>query len=365
MKSFFQRLKKIFLLSTSATVFFAFPASTNYQLKSFEFGGGGGIGVSNSYSGEAVLGEVAGRESGSNYGLNSGLNFVQQANVPPAPTFTNDSSNRYNKLKIVLNNASNPTDATFAIAISSDNFVTTNIVKTDGTIQTTALTSSNFQTYSAWGGASGSYIIGLSPSTTYKVKVKATQGKYTESEWGPTATAATVGLSLSFDIDIGTTGGGDPGSTAAPYSVAFGTVTPGSVSTASNNVWTRLTTNAEAGGYVYVYDQFAGLRSSNVNYTISSATADLSVASEGFGLQGDSTNTGQTSGGPMTIFSPYDGASSNVGLVSSTVRTIFTTSSSPIVSGKGVFVLKLKASNLAPAASDYADTLTVIAAAGF
>ncbi len=55
-----------------------------------------------------------------------------QANVPPAPTFTNPASN-YDRLKVVVNPGNNASDAVFAIAISSDDFVTTQYVQSNAT----------------------------------------------------------------------------------------------------------------------------------------------------------------------------------------------------------------------------------------
>lgn len=339
-------------------------ASTNYKLKNYEFGGGGVVdSTSSNYSLEAILSELAAAQSSANYRADSGLIFTQQSNVPPAPTFVNDTGTRYNKLKITINQDSgDPSDTTYAIAISTDDFVTTNWVQPDNTIGS-SLGIEDFQSYANWGGASGEFIIGLARNTTYKVKVKSRQGKYTESPLGPVASAATVDSQISFDIDIG--GGSDPGETAPPYAVNVGSLTAGTPVTASNRVWLDLATNGEAGGYIYVYDQNAGLRSTDVDYTINSATANLAsgAVTEGFGLQGASKT--QSSGGPLDYVGPYDGTAENVGLVNTVIREIFDTSSSPIVGGRGSFSIKAKASNITPGANDYSDTLTVIAAASF
>ena len=100
-----------------------------------------------------------------------------------------------------------------------------------------------------------------------------------------------------------------------------------------------------------------------MNYTITSASADLASASEGFGVQGVSKT--QSSGGPLDYVSPYNGSSDNVGVVDSTIREIFSTSTSPISGGRGSFVLKARASGNTPAANDYGDTLTLVAAASY
>ena len=120
--------------------------------------------------------------SSTNYGLPIGVRASTIASTPTAPTFTNPS-NEYNRLKLTLNVGGFPTDTTYLIAISDDNFVTTKYVQTDQTIGT-SVSIANYQTYTSWGGASGSWIVGLSPSTTYKIKVAALQGTATGSQFG-------------------------------------------------------------------------------------------------------------------------------------------------------------------------------------
>jgi hypothetical protein len=354
--------KTICTSKTSCVVLLAFlwvlPVSSNYKLDSYEFGGGGGVGESSNYGIQGVLGDSQGSASSSSYGINSGLTFEQNANVPTV-TLSNNG-NWYNKLLVIIGPEGNPSDATYAIAISDDNFVTTEYVQSDNTVGS-SLGSEDYQTYAAWGGASGEYIIGLSSNTQYKVKVKALQGEYTESAYGPLASATTSNVSLTFDLDVG--GSSDPGESSHPYVVSLGELTPGSITTATNRVWIDLSTNAEAGAYVYVYDQYGGLRSANHNYTISSVTNDLSGVSEGFGIQGETV--GQTSGGPLAAVSPYDGSGNSVGIVSTTIRELFSTSGGPITAGRGSFLLKTKPGTTTPASGDYTDTLTFIASSTF
>lgn len=339
-------------------IFLSVPASTNYQLKSFEFGGGS-TGNSSNYGTESTVGEIAGKQTSANYSAHSGLIFVQQANVPAAPTFVN-SSNWYNKLKLTIATSNNPSDTKYAVAISTDNFSTTNYVQSDNTIGA-ALGLEDFQTYTSWGGASGFFVIGLARNTTYYVKVKARQGQYTESPWGPVASATTSDVSLNIDLDVSSSNS----ETAGPYSVSLGSLSAGNVTTATNKVWIDLDTNAEAGGFVYIYDTNAGLRSSHTNYTISSASTDLTGATEGYGIRIDSTTVTQSSGGPFTAIAPYNGSNENVGLVNSTIRELFSTGSNPIVGGRGAFFVKAKISSITPASTDYTDTLTIIASATF
>ncbi len=334
-----------------------FPASTNYSLRDFGFGGGGQSDMTSSnYSMMGITGEQSGNSlSGSSYDLGPGLVFVNQANVPPAPAFTNPS-NYYDKLHIVLDTGNNPSDTKFAIAISADNWVTTKYVQNDNTVGS-SLGIEDYQIYAVWGGGSGFDVLGLGYNTTYKVKVKAMQGKFTETGYGPEASAATVNPQLSFDIDVAATDQ-DNSITATN----FGNLIPGSVADSPEKIWVDFSTNGESGGKIYVSGANGGLLSVRSGTTIPSATGDLSALSSGYGAQGSSV--AQSSGGPLSIVSPYNVASSNVGVVNATIREIFSTSS-PIVSGRGAFVLKAKSSAVTPAASDYEDILTVVASANF
>ncbi len=336
---------------------FALPSSTTYEMHDFGFGGGGSS-VSDSalYSMIGNINEVGSTDKsiGTTYNLGPGLIFTQQANVPVAATFENPSS-FYNKLKFTLDDSQNPTDTLYAIAISTDDFVTTNYIQADNTIGSSAV----YQTYSTWGGGSGAYVVGLTPSTTYKIKVRAVHTKFTETEFSSSSTAATVGATLSYDIDVASS----DSESASPYIVAFGTLATGSVTTATDLVWIDLDTNAENGAFVYVYNSSGGLFSANANSTITSATANLSAVPSGYGLQ--VASVGESSGGPLAAVSPYNGASENVGIVDTTSRNIFTSSSVPITAGRGSVYVKAKATGTTPAASDYADTITMIASASF
>jgi len=349
------KIKKVFPLVTFLFLLIM-PASTNYKLKDFGFGSGGvGNATTGSVSMNAISGEQGGgQESLGGFKMGPGLVFNQQANVPLVPAF-NNPSNYYNKLQIILNTSSNPTDTNYAIAISSDNFVTTNYIKSDDTVGTT-LALADYQTYATWGGASGFYVIGLTANTTYKVKVKAMQGKFTETGYSPIVSAVTVNSTLSFGIT--TDNQSNP-----PFAVDFSVMATGSVNTASNKIWASLSTNGQSGGKIYVTGVNAGLVSSSAGYAISSVTGDLNSLGEGFGAQGVSAT--QTSGGPLAITTGiYSQAGNTVGIVDTNVREIFN-SSGPITGGSGSFQLKSKPATTARPAADYTETLKVIASGNF
>jgi hypothetical protein len=346
------------IVSSSFLFLLVLPASTNFQLKDFGFGTGGvGNATSTNYSMNAITGEVsAGSLSGSNFSLGSGLTFTNQANVPIAPTFTNPN-NYYNKLHLVINTSNNAGDAKFALAISKDNFVTTQYIKSDNTIgNTLALT--DYRTYTLWGSAVGIDVIGLLSNTAYTVKAKAIQGKGNETAYGPIASAATVSPTLTFDIDVSAT----DTKTNPPFSINFGDLSPNAIVDSPEKIWIDFSTNGESGGKVYVIGKNGGLLSDTRSYLINSVSGDLSALTEGFGAQALSAT--QTSGGPLVIAPAYSQTGNNVAITDSAVREIFTTSA-PIVGGRGSFLLKAKASSVTPSASDYAEIFTVIASGSF
>lgn len=334
------------------------PVSNNYQLEDFSWGSGGTENSeSNNYSAFGLSGEVSSDQLNSNnIGAWPGLVYSMMANVPSAPAFTNPS-NYYNRLKLVLTAGSNPTDAEYAIAVSPDSFVTTYYLKADGTL-TTTLTNSEFQTYTQWGGASGIDVLGLKPATTYSAKVKARHGNFTESPYGPIATAMTSNLSITFDIDVHAT----DSETSPPYLLTLNELSSNTVVTGAQSVWLDLTTNAVNGATIYLEGNNGGLTSVRNSYTIGSVTNNLATQDEGVGLQ--ATTTTQASGGPLNKIAPYDGTGNNVGIIPQQLESIFHTPGA-IVSGRASFVIKAKASNLTPAGRDYSETLTVVVAPSF
>lgn len=339
---------------------YAGPTSSSYELKDYGFGSGGTQSSSStSYKAFGITGETSGdKASSTNNKTVPGLVGTLQADVPSAPTFTNPAS-YYNKLKVVLNTGGNPTDATYAIAISTDNFATdTKYIQSDNTIGAT-LGAEDWQTYAVWGGATGFNVIGLTGNTTYTIKVEAQRGNFTQTGFGPTSQASTVAQSLSFDIDVSAT----DSETASPYALGFGTLTINSITTATNKVWIDIDTNGAGGAEVKMQGVNNGLLSTAASHTIASYSGDLSGQSEGYGAQGNSV--AQTAGGPLALASPYNGAGANVGPIDTTNRTVFNSTGVPITSGRGSIVIKAKIAGTTPSASDYADVLTITASASY
>ncbi len=341
------------MFTAGLLLFATSPSSTNYVLPSYDIGSGG---TDNSSSSNFRLNATSGtqntsQQSSTNFRINSGENPTQNANVVSAPTLTNPE-NYYDRLRLVINTSGNPSDTRYLIAISSDGFATSRYVQTDNSIGTsTALT--NYRTYAAYGSGSGFLILGLSPSTTYQARIKAIRGNFTENNFGPASTsAATVSQNLSFGIT--TTLSGSP-----PFSASFSSLNPGSVSSANADINLALSTNAMSGGSIYLKGVNSGLLSPSQSFTISSATADLGSASSGYGARIQSSS--QVSGGPLTSLAPYNGAGDNVGAIPASFQPLLSTSG-PITTGTSVIRLLAKVTGDTPGATDYSDSLTIVAA---
>lgn len=307
--------------STMIHAFAAFPASSNYQIQEYSFGSGGTQNSSSTnYGLSGVAGQVEfGRPSSANFQMGSGLSFMHQANVPGAPNFTNPSDN-YDRLRFILNTSNNPEDTTYAIYISTDNFVSDiRYIKNDNTIGTT-LTNADFQTYSHWGSASGEYVTGLVQGTTYTIRVKARQGDFTESELSPSAQAATTTPSLTFSVSAN--------------NITFNNLNAGNSYTDSTKT-TILTTSTNAyNGYVVNARSTGALTATGfgtiADYT-SPNSSPTSWSGNGFGYTTNDndltggTNNRFTSGGAkyagFTTSSPGDPVADHTGPVTSAIAS--------------------------------------------
>lgn len=321
----------------------AVSSSSTLQLNNYSLGTGSGIGGhSTTYYVEGTAGQVLGTSStGTTDTTNSGSLSQQQAAVPSAPTLSNGSNTYYNKLLLTLNTTGYPTDTVFSVAISTDNFTTTNYVQADGTVAATPV----YRTAVQWGGGSGSYIVGLLPATTYKVKANAMQGMYTASAYGPAATQATVTPSLQFSL--------------TPNTLTLNSLTAGTIIT-SSPVSLTYSTNGAAGGFIYLLGQNGGLASAANGYTIASSSVDLAgSATEGFGAQSTAA-----SGASFTAQPPFNGGGNVVGAITTSMQPLYT-ATAPVTGATATWVLQAKAGSTTPAATDYKEVLSVIAAASF
>ena len=346
-------LRSLFTSLIAGGLFFAvLPSTTNYQLNSYGFGSGGTSNSSTSnYALEGLTGEATSQaDSTTTYQLKPGFVETQQANVPQV-TLTNPST-YYDKLHFVIDQQGNPGDALYAlqVCVGSDFPCGSPLyIKADNTLGAT-LTTADYQLYSAWGGSGGGNIIGLTPGTTYYVRAKATQGKFTESAYGPSSNAVTSAQQISFCLYTVSCGSGS--------SVTFSGLVAGTPATGSSNIGVNFSTNADSGGSIYIYSSNGALVSTiHPGSPITSATADLSTAAQGFGARVASATS-------LTAATPYDGIGTHVGVLATTVSTILN-AVSPVSSSTASIQLQAKVSNTTLAATDYADTITVIAAARF
>ena len=333
------------LASILIVTFAAFSASSTYQLKSYSVGPGGTTGsTSTTYEAQDTVGDQTnGSASSTTYTNGSGSIQTEQLNVPGAPTLSNGSGTYSNMLGFTISTTGEPPDATYALAVSTtSNFASTNYVQANGTLGGSQV----YQSSSTWVSGGGD-ITGLSPATTYYVKVAAKQGLFTNTEFGAYASASTINYEITFSV--------------SPASYSIGTLLPNTVATSSNLSFTFMTL-AASGGNIYVYGLHSGFYSTSKTYLISAISANLSTQSQGFGVQG--TNPSQSSGGPLTVKSPYNGTGNNVGTESSTPAPIFS-STAAITGGTANANVQIKASGSAPAASDYQEVLTFVAAASF
>ena len=300
------------------------PSSTNYQIQDYSFGSGGTVNsTSANYKLNGVAGEVEfGRQSSTNFKNGSGLTFLMKSNVPGAPTFSNPSNN-YERLKFVVTTSNNPADVTYALQISTASDFSSGVsyVKSDKTIGTT-LTAADYLNYNTgvnnWGGSSGSFVTGLAPHTTYYLRAKARQGSFTESEYGPAASALTADPSMTFSVDSN--------------AVTFNNLNSGNSYTDSSKT-TVLTTSTNAyNGYIvnaYETGLLTAVGPATIANYISPNSAPTTWSSTGFGYTTtDNSLTGGTAdrftnGGPkyagFTTSSPGDPVADHPGPVTTAI----------------------------------------------
>lgn len=268
-------------------VFASLPSSTNYQLQNYSFGSGGTTNsTSSNYGLNGIAGEVEfGSPGSTNYQIGSGLTYLMKANVPGAPTLSTPASN-YDRILFVINTNGNPTDTTYALQISTTSNFSSNVnyIKQDDTVGATVATT-DFKTYTNWGGTSGTFVTGLASNTTYYIRVKARQGNFTESEWGPAAAATTSFASLTFSINNPT--------------ITFSNLNAGnSYTDAGKSDILTTTTNAYNGYTVYgrVTQPLKTPDGNTIANYVSPNSAPTAWSGTGFGYTTNDTNLSGTGG---------------------------------------------------------------------
>lgn len=279
------------------------PVSPNYQLRDYELGGSGGVGTGSNYQAELGTDPTSGQAVGSTVKSGLGLSPTQQANVPAAPTLANPA-NYYNRLLATLNPGTGPTDTEYAIAISDDDFATASYVQSN-TVIGTALGDEDWQTYSAWGSANGTLILGLSHDSTYKVKAAARHGDFTETAFGPTSAAidtndTVIGMTISGVASGTNTEGIVTDITSTATAASFGTL----ISQQKTETAQQLTVTANAtDGYTALIQQEGALATaqgasfptvSGTNQAPSSWPSSPTSGAYGYHTSDESLGTGTT-----------------------------------------------------------------------
>ncbi len=140
----------------------------------------------------------------------------------------------------------------------------------------------------------------------------------------------------------------------ASASTAFGTLTSGSITTATPNATTTLSCNTGTGCTLSINDANGGLATSSPAYTITSTSTALSAGTEGYGIQAATSTAG--SGGVLGINAIYLVTGNNVGKLNVGATTL--ASSSASVSGRVVDVTHKAAISGTTQAAAYTDTIT-------
>lgn len=243
--------------------------STNYSLENPTFDGGGETSNSANYRSLDSQGDESGSAFNStNYKVNAGVIYAIAPSVPALPTLTNTGSALYNSLDFIIATGGNSSDTNYAIAISSDNFATTNYIQADDTVGVTAA----WQTYSGWGSGSGERVTGLLANTAYKIKVKARFGADSETGFSAAATATTSSASLTISF-VGVTSGTSVAGTTTTVTSTANTVPYGSLVISTPAIAAHrvtVSTNASS-GYTTTLQSNGELR--NVSNQIDPVTA--------------------------------------------------------------------------------------------
>lgn len=343
--------------------------SGNYRVENSTFDGGGESSSSGNYSSRDSISDIDGGTSAStNFRNPSGFMPGAYPGVPGVPTLTNTGGNLYNSLDFVITQGDGQqSDTVYAIAISDDNFATTFFIQPDDTLGTAEA----WQSYAGWGSGTGERVVGLNPSTTYKIKVKASYGsgsdaEDTESGYSLEATATTSAPLLTFaigGISSGTTIAGLTTTvTSNANSIGFGTLTlgDGSPNVAAQSL--TVSTNA-TGGYVATARHDQDLTSQNSDTIATVSGTNASPATFGTGV-----TTGRF-GYHTTDSSLCTGSSSRFAADDTYARLEVSPyevacSTGPVTSEVTNILFKLVVGALQPA-GDYQSSVTYIATATY
>lgn len=355
-----------FLMMPNAVIAQTMTGS-DYQIEGGTLDGGGEESSSTNYTSRDSIGDFSSPGSSStNYNIFAGFFKPAYPGVPGTPTLTNTGGVQYNELDFVIDpGEGQQSDTTYAIAISSDSFVTTYFVQSDDTLGVNEA----WQTYTNWGGGSGETIVGLSPSTTYEIKVKASYGSGsdaadTETAYSQTDSATTSGPNLTITF-VGVTAPDTIDSiavdtTSNANSIAYGSVAVNTPELSAHGI--TVTTNSTA-GYATTVRQDGDLRTgtgseidpvSGTNATPAAWPGGVTTGAFGYHASDDTLCTG-TSGRFVTTdtYAQLTGTPEEVAC-----------NTGPVTNETSYLIFKLEIGNVQPAGS-YQNVVTYITTAQF
>lgn len=150
---------------------------------------------------------------------------------------------------------------------------------------------------------------------------------------------------------------------------ALGTLSTGSISSGSG-VSVTVSTNAANGWVGWVRSANAGLDSTvtgdtiDATGTVDDSPSSLSAGTEGYVIDANLTTDG-TNGGTLSVDDEYNGADTSSGGTPSTNFQEFASADGPASGDVITLIPRVAISGLNQAATDYADTLTIVAAGNF
>lgn len=197
--------------------------------------------------------------------------------------------------------------------------------------------------------------------------IEVTQSDDSPIDFGSYATAIVADDQISITATVPST-----------FSISFstnsqslGTLTTSGV-TSGTGVAITFLTNAANGWISWVRSANAGLDSSTTGHTINTTgtingtPSSLSAGTEGYVLDADLTNdSGSAGSGTVTVNGEYNGGDTNSGGTLSTLFSEFASANGPTDGDIITIIPRVSISGLTPAASDYTDTLTIVAAGVF
>lgn len=344
MKLFSSRI--LFLMLLSCSLLSPFSAgvaqemeSPNYRLEGGTLNSGGGVSSSSSYDSYSGIGDnFAQMFEGTNYELGVGSNYPVLANVPSSPMVTNDG-NWFDQLNLVVDPTDNPADTLFAISVSLDGWETFSYVQ-DVFDLGEVLGGEDWLTYDQWGEEVGVRIVDLLPGQTYCFKVRALNGDFTGTRFGPEACATTLVSTLRLVIY-------DP-------LTEFAFLDPFSVHLAQPEVGLEVTTNVLNGYTLQLRGQgdgiSGGMYSSDSSYLIPSWSGLLQAGVEGYGLQASSPTA--------TLESQYAKVGDEVGIIP-VAFSLLASNTGPVIDEVILLRYLASVSTLTPA-GDYEDRVTFV-----